>query len=148
MPIDQLDVFSDAQAITSNTISTNVVSLGSAYTRHGVGPRPLYIVVQTTTQFADSGDNSSGTVIYQTSPYVGINSSITNTTIGTIATNSAVGDKIVALLPPVPGDNAFAALYFSMAGGDFSAGAVTAWVTPDPDLSSTKPAGWTGPSQS
>ncbi len=145
MPIDQLDVFCSTQAITANAISDNVIDIGSAYARHGVGPRPLYIVVQTTTLFADTGNNSTGSVLYQTSPYVGINSSITNTTIGTIATNSAVGDRIVALLPPVPGDNRYAALYFVMSGGDFSAGAVTAWVTPDPDLWAAKPAGWTGP---
>ena len=148
MPIDQLDYFSDAQAITAAAICSNVIDLAANTTRHGVGPRPLYIVVQTTTVFSDSGNNSSATVIYQTSPYVGINSSITNTTIGTIATNSAVGDRFVALLPPIPGDNRYAALYYDVAGGSFSTGAVTAWVTPDPDLQSFKAAGWTGPSQS
>jgi len=148
MPIDQQDVFSTAQAITANAISDNVIDLASAYTRHGTGPRPLYIVVQTTTQFADTGNNSTGTVIFQTDTAANMSVSNTNTTLGTIATNSAVGDRIVALLPPIPGDKRYMGLYYQMSGGDFSAGAVTAWITPDPDLWSAKPAGWTGPTTS
>ncbi len=149
MPIDQLDVFSTAQAITANAISDNVISIGSAYARHGTGPRPLYIVVQTTTQFADTASNSTAEVVFQVDTAVNMAVANANTVIGTIATNSAVGDRIIALLPPIPGDKAFMALYYRMnASGDFSAGAVTAWITPDPDMWSAKPAGWTGPATS
>jgi hypothetical protein len=148
MPIDQLDYFSNAQAITGDVISDNVISIGSAYARPGTGPRPLYIVVQTTTAFTDTGNNSTATVTFQTDTAANMSVSNTNTTIGTIATNSAVGDRIVALLPPIPGDKAFMGLYYTVAGGNFSTGAVSAWITPDPDLWSAKPAGWTGPSTS
>lgn len=144
--IDQQDVFSTAQALTGNAISSNVVDLGNAYTRHGVGPRPLYLVVHVTTAF--SGANSTTDVRYSTSPYVGINSSITNTTICTLAANQAVGQVGAFLLPTVPGDNQFAALNYVVAGSNNTTAGVTAYVTPDPDLYSAKVKNWTGPSTS
>lgn len=147
MPIDQSMLFSSAQAVTNAAISANVIDLGAA--RHfGVGPRPLYLDARVTTQFADTGNNSTLDIIVQSSPYVGINSSITNTTVGYVATNAAVGDRPVGFPVALPAGNAdkqYLALYYSPVGGDFSAGAITAWITADPDLWDAKPVGYTGP---
>jgi hypothetical protein len=148
MPIDQQGIYSNAQAITANAISDNVIDHGSNYADPGVGPRALYVEGIVTTTFSDSGNNSTGSVIFQQSPYVGINSSITNTTIGTIATNAAANTRLGPwLLPPIKGTtNRYSALYYSMAGGDFSAGAVSLWITADPRNWAAQPVNYTGPS--
>ncbi len=151
MAIDQHMLLCNAQAVTNAAISGNVIDLGAAGRLFGVGVRPLYIDGRVTTTFADTGNNSTLDIIVQSSPYAGLNSSITNTTVGYVATNAAAGDRPVGFPIPLPAGNAdkqYLGLYLNPVGGDFSAGAVTIWLTPDPDLWDAKPVGYTGPTTS
>jgi hypothetical protein len=148
MPIDQQDIYCTDLAITGDTNSNNVIDHG-ANTFHGIGPRALYIPIYVTEQFADTNDNSSTNIVFQSSQYVGFNSSITNTVIGIIPTNAAVGLLCCPNMPPLGQDQQFSRLTTGPAvGGNFSAGKITAFVTADPDLVRQKTVGWTGPSTS
>ena len=149
MAIDLDMRFSNAQAITGSAISDNVIDLKVAGRNFGTGPRPLYLDGRVTTAFTDTGNNSTADIIVQSSPYVALNSSLTNTTVGQIATNAAVGDRPAGwpiALPSLQGDKQYLGLYYSVSGGNFSTGAFTCWLTPDPDLWDAKAVGYTGPS--
>jgi len=148
MAIDQDLLLCSAQAITGSAVSDNVIDTSAAASRPGTGPRPLYVDLRVTEAFTDSGNNSTADVIIQSSPYAALNSSLTNTTIGQIATNAAVGDRVIAMIPPSAVDKQYYGLYFSVAGGNFTTGKVTAWVTPDQDLRRDFTLGYTGPTTS
>lgn len=147
MPIDQQDIYCDALAITGDTNSNNVVDHGGN-TFHGIGNRAAYIPIYVTEQFADSGNDSTALVVFQSSQYVAFNSSITNTVIARIDTNSPVGLLAVPAMPPLGQDQQYSRLTTTVSGGNFSAGKITAFVTFDPDLVKNKAAGWTGPTTS
>lgn len=147
MPIDQQDIYCTDLAITGDTNSNNVIDHGGN-TYHGIGPRQLYIPIHVTEVFADSGDNSTALVVFQSSQYVGFNSSITNTVIARIDTNSAVGLLACPIMPPLGQDQQYSRLTTTVSGGNFTTGKITAYVTPDPDLVKNKAVGWTGPATS
>jgi hypothetical protein len=89
------------------------------------------------------------TVTVQSSPYEAFNSSITNTVVWTIPVNSAVGYRVgPVMLPPLSADKAFLRLATSVTGGNAVTGSLTMWLTPDPEIWSAQPVGWTGPSTS
>ena len=146
MAIDQNAIYADALAITGDTNSNNVIDHG-ANTYHGIGPRPLFIPILVTEAFTDTGNNSTALVVFQSSQYEAFNSSITNTVIAKIATNTATGLMAVPCMPPLGQDQRYSRLLFQIdsAAGNFSTGKVTAWVTPDPDLVKNKALGYTGP---
>jgi hypothetical protein len=56
------------------------------------------------------------------------------------ATNAAIGTKIGPIaISPGKADEAYCALYYSMAGGDLATGKITAFITFDPALHDTYP---------
>lgn len=144
MAIDQNAIYCSGLAITGDTNSNNVID-HAANTYHGIGPRPLYIPIVVTEAFTDSGDNSTADVVFQSSQYEAFNSSITNTVIAKIGTNTATGLMAVPIMPPLGQDQRYSRLTTVVSGGNFSAGKISAWVTPDPDLVKNKPLGFTGP---
>lgn len=147
MAIDQNGIYCTALAITGDTNSNNVIDHG-ANTYHGIGPRPLYIPILVTEAFTDAGDNSTADVVFQSSRYEAFNSSITNTVIAKIGTNTATGLMACPIMPPLGQDQQYSRLTTVVSGGNFSTGKITAWLTPDPDLVKNKPLGYTGPSTS
>jgi hypothetical protein len=147
MATDILMTFFSNTAVTANT-NSDIMPMG-ATRQFGIGARPLYVDGICTVTFADSGDNSSATLTVQSSPYEAFNSSITNTNCWTIATNTASGTRVGPfVLPPLGADKAFLRVVTQNAGGDFSAGSISLWLTPDPYLYSPQPVGWTGPNLS
>lgn len=147
MPIDQQDLYCTDLPITGDTNSNNVVDHG-ANTYHGIGPSPLYIPIHVTEAFTDTDSNSTANIVFQSSQYVGFNSSVTNTVIAAIPTNAAVGLLACPIMPPLGQDQQYSRLTTVVSGGNFTAGKITAYVTPDPDLVKNKAKGWTGPSTS
>lgn len=124
MILDAHNLFSDAQAITANAASTNYIDLG-AVRGPGVGEN-LYIRLSVDTAFTDSSSNSTGVVTLETDDNSSFSSATTSQTLFTIATNAAAGTVYRARLAPGAANERYLRLYFTMAGGDFSAGAVTA----------------------
>ena len=146
MAIDQLMLLYSNTSVVSD-INSDIMDLGTTR-QFGNGPVPLYVDLRVTVAFTDSGNNSTSVVQCQSSPYEAFNSSITNTTMCTIATNAAVGDRILFQIPPLAADKRYFRLATVTAGGNFTTGSVTAWVTPNPEVYSAQPVGWTGPSLS
>lgn len=143
MLIDQSELFSSAQAITAAAASTNSLDL-RAERRLGVGARPLYVVSQVTTAFTDSGSNSTLTVKMRTDTDSALGSTADLFTIGTFAALAAVGDMLVA--PVAFGANErYVDLYYTPNNGDLSAGAVTSFLTADPQYWNAYAKGYTGP---
>ncbi len=147
MPIDQNEIYCSGLAITGDTNSNNVIDHG-ANTYHGTGPRPLYIPIVVTEAFTDTGDNSTADIVFQSSQYEAFNSSITNTVIAKIATNQATGLLAQPIMPVLGQDQRYSRLTTTVSGGNFSAGKISAWLTPDPDAWKPKPLGYTGPTTS
>jgi hypothetical protein len=134
-------------AITGDT-NSDIMPL-SATRQFGCGARPLYIDGVCTVTFDDSSNNSSAVVVCQSSPYEAFNSSITNTTLMTIATNTTAGTRIGPVALPLLGaDKAYLRLTTTVSGGNFSNGSITMWLTPDPQGWTAQPVGWTGPNLS
>jgi hypothetical protein len=149
MAIDQDLLLASNTAVVGNALVGNVIDFVSAKVCPGVGPRPLYLDGRVTATFTDAGDNSSATLYLQTSPYEAINSVTTNTAVGVIATNAAIGDRIGPFaLPPLTTTERYGSLYSVVAGGNFTTGSVTVWLTPDIDARRDFPVGYTGPSTS
>jgi hypothetical protein len=136
------DTFSKDQAVTANAASTNQIDLGVARDL-ALGARPMYVVVQCTEQMADTGNNSNCTVYLRTDADVAMGSPTNCQTLGVFATNSAVGTRLIQVLQPVSTDERYLDLYYSMGGGDLSAGKFTAYLTPDPDLQQYYPNNYT-----
>lgn len=146
MAIDQDLLFCSNTAVVGNALIGNVVDLVDADVRPGTGARPLYIDGRVTAAFTDSGDNSTATIYLHTSPYEAINSVTTNTAVGTIATNAAIGDRIGPFtLPAGVATERYMSLYSVVLNGNFTTGSITAWVTPDLDARRDFAVGWTGP---
>lgn len=141
---DEETTFSEEQAITGSAISTNIIDLKAARTM-GTGARPLFVVLKVTTAFTDSSDNSSATVILQTDSIEAFNSATNSQTLGTIATNAAIGDGFVMSIGPNAANERYLGVYYEVAGGNFTTGKVTTFITPDPDLYTARAKGYTGP---
>ncbi len=147
MPIDQLMLLFSNTSVVSDT-NSDIIPL-SATRQFGNGAVPLYIDGVCTVTFDDSGNNSSAVVQCQSSPYEAFNSSITNTTMFTIATNTTSGTRLGPVqIPPLAADKAYFRVSTVTAGGNFSNGSITLFVTPNPGIYSAQPVGWTGPSTS
>lgn len=146
MAIDQLMLLFSNTAITGDT-NSDIMDLGTTR-QFGNGPVPLYLDVRCTVAFTDTGNNSTAVIQCQSSPYEAFNSSITNTTCATIPTNMAVGDRLLFQIPPLAADKRYFRVATVTSGGNFSTGSLTAWVTPNPEVYSAQPVGWTGPSLS
>jgi hypothetical protein len=144
MAMDQNGIYATALAITGDTNSNNVIDHG-ANTYHGIGPRPLYIPILVTEAFTDTGSNSTAEIVFQSSQYEGFNSSITNTVIASIPTNAATGLLACPIMPPLGQDQQYSRLTTVVSGGNFTAGKISAWISPDPDIVKNKVLGYTGP---
>lgn len=130
MIMDSLLLFSDAQAVTSAAASDSVVDLGSAR-NIGVG-EDLYIVAILDVAMADTGSDSTLAVALEGDSTSSFTPDST-ITLFTFAAISAIGTKKVAKVPPDFMNLRFARLKYTPAGGDLSAGSITAFVTHDPD---------------
>ena len=138
--------FSSAQAVTANAVSTNSWDT-RATSRFGIG-NPLYVIVQCTVQMEDSGNNSNCTVYLQSSANANMASATNMQTLGVFATNTTVGTILGTYgvhINPAALNNRYIALYYSMGGGDLTAGSFTAFVTPDPQAWVAYAKGFTGP---
>lgn len=133
MAIDRNLRMSSQQAVTNNTVSTDVIDL-AAVRNIGVGRVPYVIVQVDGEQMADTGNNSNCTVYFQTDALAAMNSATNTRTLGVFATNAPIGTKIGPIaLSPGEINEQFGALYYSMGGGDLSAGKFTGYITFDPD---------------
>ena len=131
MYIDAHNLFSDAQAITADAASTNLIDLG-AIRNIGVG-QPLYVVIVCDVAMTDASSNSTCTVTVETDDNASFSSATTAQTIGTFAALSAAGTRKVALIQPDAVNERYMRLKYTMANGDLSTGSFTAFLTQNID---------------
>src|SRR3990172_743069 len=128
MIIDAHNLFSSAQVVTADTISTNVIDLGLAGQNIGVG-EDIYLVVSVQTLLDGAGDTLD--VILVTDDNAAIASPTAILTLGTFPALSVAGTRFVVKLPIATYERYIALRYDPNGAGDLTAGAIDAFLTKD-----------------
>ena len=136
--IDSQEVFSDAQAVTSTALSTNVMDLNSVggpnvLIDEGSG-EPVYLVVRTVTACTDSGSDATLTVTLESDSVTTIDSSATvhfSTGAIAFANFSPAGTRVCAVRLPHGDYERYLGVRYTVASGPLTAGAFTAFLTKD-----------------
>ena len=144
MYVDKNLEFSDAQAVTSTAISTNVYDLyttdaaaganilPSTNINIGTGLDELYFVVQTQTAATDSGSDATLTITLETADDAGLS---TNATVMwssgalTFATFSPTGTRLVRVKLPLADYRRYIGVRYTVASGPLTAGNFDAFFT-------------------
>lgn len=129
MYVDAQNLYSDAQAVTSDVASTNLID-HKAVRDLGTG-QDVYVVVLIDVAMTDGSSNSTCTVTIETDDADTFGSATTAQTIGVFAATSAAGTVLVAKLQPGAINERYSRLKYTMANGDLSAGSFTAFLTTD-----------------
>lgn len=129
MVLDAYNLYSDAQAVTANAASTNLIDHG-AVRDLGTG-EDLYIVCLVDVAMTDSSSNSTCTVTLETDDNSSFSSATTGQTLFVFSAVSAAGTVKIARIQPDALNERYSRLYYTMAGGDLSAGSFTAFITHD-----------------
>lgn len=139
MMYDLQTQFSSAQAITASAASTNYIDLNSIK-NIGVG-QDLNLVAIVTTAFTDSGSDSTVTISVQTDDNSSFSSAATLLTLNTLAALTAAGTTRIAKLPQLAsgsltttsagGYERYMQLYYTVANGNLTTGAITAFLSLD-----------------
>lgn len=137
--MDYFNEFSDAQAVTSTAISTNVIDLGpttdNATRDIGTG-EPLYLVVRTNTAATDSGSDATLTVSLESDTAEALNSAaVVHYTTGalTFATFSVAGAVLACVRLPAGDYKRYLGVRYTVASGPLTAGKFDAFLTHDVD---------------
>lgn len=138
MLIDTQLKFSDAQAVASTQISTNVVDLRNAATPATVDEgltigQDFWLVVQVITAFT-TGTSATLTLTLESDSAVGLATSpVVHATLGTTiaAATLVAGYQIARIQLPSADYKRYLGLRYTVNVGTFTAGSVTAFLTPD-----------------
>ena len=150
MYVDKQMEFSDAQAVTSTAISSNVYDILSkttggatissvtpGNTRLDLGGQfqDLYLVIQTAVAITDAGSDATLVATFETADDVGLS---TNNTVllssGTLAfaTYATAGSQILVAKLPSALYRRYIGVRYTVASGPFTAGAIDAFITTTP----------------
>ena len=150
MYVDKQLEFSDAQAVTSTAISSNVydiltkttgaatisaVTAGNARIDVGNMHEDVYLVVQTAVAITDTSSDATLIVTFETADDVGLS---TNATVllssGTLAfaTYATAGTQILVSKLPSALYRRYIGVRYTVASGPFTAGAIDAFLTTAP----------------
>jgi hypothetical protein len=135
MYLDAQTTFSDAQAVTSTAISTNVIDLGATPTLRDIGTgEPVYLVVVTETAATDSGSDATLAVTLESDSAVGLDASATvHLSTGALAFATFSPDKAVLYAGPIPSGSyeRYLGVRYTVASGPLTAGKFDAFLTRD-----------------
>ena len=138
MYLDKQAEFSDAQAVTATTISTNVVDLIS----NSSGKNPLrdigtgqdvYLVVTTQTAATDTGSDATLTVTLESDDNVGLTSPTVHIASPTLAfaAFAPAGSVVIAVKLPAGSYERYLGVRYTVAAGPLLTGAFDAFLTTD-----------------
>lgn len=137
MILDAFNEFSDAQAVTSTAISTNVVDLGpvddNALRDIGTGEE-IYLVVSTNTLVTDSGSDATLTVTLESADNEALSSNaVVHFTTGALAFASYkdAGTVLAMVRLPAGSYKRYLGVRYTVASGPLTAGAFDAFLTKD-----------------
>lgn len=138
MWIDKELQLSDAQAVTSTALSTNVIDTTYAgtvpYADYGIGV-PLYLVVVVETVATDSGSDATLTVTFESDVVETMDSAaVVHFSTGALAFAAFAPDKTTLICTPLPmaAYKRYLALRYTVASGPLTAGKFDAFITTDP----------------
>lgn len=135
MIIDYENQFSDAQAVTSTAISTNVIDLGATPTLRDIGNgQPLYLVVITQTAATDDSSDATLTVTLESDSTENLATSATvHFTTGALAfaAFSPAGTVLAAVALPLGNYERYLGVRYTVASGPLTAGKFDAFLTTD-----------------
>lgn len=138
MILDKQLEFSDAQAVTSTAISTNVVDLGDDVTTRNIGgTEPAYLVVQTDTTATDTSSDATLTVTLESDSTANLATSATvHWTSATMAfaTFATAGTTLAVVPLPFGAYERYLGVRYTVASGPLTAGAFNAFITRDPQF--------------
>lgn len=150
MLIDTLNLFSDAQAVTADAISTNVIDLlpsggainagdtggPTANTTRNIGAgEPLYLNVLVTTAFDSAGGTTSLITTLESDDNTSLTTATTHWTGADIEEADLVAGYWIAKAMPIPQGSyqRYLGLRFNVgAEENFTAGKITAWLSDSP----------------
>ena len=140
MILDSLLEFSDAQAVTSTAVSTNIVDLGpvvdNALRDIGTGER-MFLIVTTNTAATDSGSDATLAVTLESDSTANLATSPTvhlSTGALAFAAFSAAGSVVFAGPLPAGLYEQYLGVRYTVASGPLTAGAFDAFLTKDPQV--------------
>ena len=145
MYVDTQTELSDAQAVTSTAISTNVIDLQAALgggtniafgnTLLDIGQgEDVYLVVQTAVAITDTGSDATLTVTLESATDAGLTTgAVVHLATATLAfaTYSAAGSQILVAKLPIADYKRYLGVRYTVASGPFTAGAIDAFLTKD-----------------
>ncbi len=135
MIVDYANQFSDAQAVTSTAISTNVIDLGATPTLRDIGNgQPLYLVVITQATCTDTSSDATVTFSLESDSTANLATSATvHFTTGALAfaTYATAGTLVAAVALPFSSYERYLGLRYTVASGPLTAGAFDAFLTTD-----------------
>lgn len=142
MYIDKQAEFSDAQAVTSTAISTNVIDLYAGTGANAVNNtlrdigtgQGVYLVVLTQTAATDVSSDATLTVSLESDSVVGLDSSATlHFSTGAMAFSafSPAGSVLAAVRLPAGAYERYLGVRYTVANGPLTAGAFDAFLTTD-----------------
>ena len=149
MLIDAKELFSDAQAITADAISTNVIDLlpsgGSINAGDTGGPtanttvnlgagKPLYLYILVTTAMVSAG-SATLTVALESDDNTSLSSATVHQTVASaVAAATMVAGYWIAKGTPIPsgGYQRYLGLRYTTNTSDFETGNITAWLSDTP----------------
>lgn len=147
MYVDSQNLFSDAQAVTSTAISTNVIDLigNTAYLNDGGTTFPnttrdvgtgndLYLVIQTQTTCTDTSSDATVTFTLESDSTADLATSATvhlSTGALAFATYATAGTVVVASKLPAGSYERYLGVRYTVASGPLTAGKFDAFLTTD-----------------
>ena len=137
MIIDRFNEFSNAQAVTSTALSTDIIDLGPTRSsqRRDIGSgEELWLVVQTITAATDTGSDATLAVTLESADNEAISTNATvHFTTGALAfaAFSPAGTFLVATRIPNALYRRYLAVRYTVASGPLTAGTFSAFLTHD-----------------
>lgn len=135
MYLDAKNEFSDAQAVTSTAISSNVIDLGATNTLKDIGTgQDVYLVVSTQTAATDSGSDATLTVTLESDSTANLATSATvhfSTGALAFAAFSPAGTVLAAVKLPAGNYERYVGVRYTVASGPLTAGKFDAFLTTD-----------------
>lgn len=132
--LDAHNEFSNAQAVTATTISTNVIDTGNFLKDLGAGDQ-LWLVVLTQTAVTDTGSDATLAVTLESAADAALTSgAVVHASSGTLAfaAFSAAGTTVLAVPMPRGEYKQYLGVRYTVGAGPLTAGAFDAFLTRDP----------------
>lgn len=135
MILDAQNEFSDAQAVTSTAISTNVIDLGATNTLKDIGAgESMYLVILTQTTATDVSSDATLAVTLESDSTADLATSATvHYTTGTLAfaAFATAGTVLAAVRLPIGSYERYLGVRYTVASGPLTAGKFDAFLVKD-----------------